>query len=116
MRDASVISDPLALRAARTMLDLEPSAELAARSLPEMISLLYRDDVRQKHADKNRLGQEIANFRSNHPPPPPPPPPGAEVVKKLGYRSRILVDHLVQAARYATQLAGYVLESIFTYL
>ncbi len=75
------------------MLDLDPSPELAARTLPEIISLLYRDDVRQKHSDKTRLGQEISDFRSEQ-----PPPARESNMKKLGYRSQILVDHLLQAA------------------
>ena len=63
--------------AVRTALELQSSPQLKARTVPELVNLIYRDDIHQKHANK-RLRKEIATAKSQQPQPPAPPPTEAK--------------------------------------
>ena len=80
-------------------MDLEPSDELSNRTLPAMVSLVYRDDIYQKHADKARLRAEIAAGKGDDDDEDGADGAAATRDNALDFRCEMMMRHLLQATR-----------------
>ena len=75
------------------MLRIEQTSSLETRTQPELVSLVYRDDVVQKHASKARLQGELDAARASTAIADATVSSGATV----DYRIELLIKHMTQA-------------------
>ena len=83
---------------------MESTDQLKNKSLPDVVKLLYRDDIRQKHSNKSRLRGEIGKRKleeSQHAQ--QRKEAGKANAGKLDFYSEMLVKHLLQAEGWGNE-------------
>lgn len=77
------------------MCGISPTPQLQMRPIAEIVTLIYRDDITVKHADKSRLKQAFYDAAQEA-----KKGGSARPAKHSDVRVQMLVAHLVQACRH----------------